>query len=176
MDASWVRGSCRTGWTLFSWTPRQPSGKCSSRSPSCTTSGRCQTDGAPYLWTAEQRLAYPARDHPRRGYGNLSYSLAERRSTLNWKVARRACFLRDEGNCQRCLRPATDAHHRKVKGMGGTGDEETKYGLANLVSLCRPCHNYIHAHPAESYELGWLVHSWQDPSEVQFKNPDVPKF
>jgi len=50
--------------------------------------------------------------------------------------------------------------------MGGTGDEEVAFGLANLVSLCRECHSHVHANPAESYELGWLVHSWDEPAEL----------
>lgn len=60
--------------------------------------------------------------------------------------------------------------------MGGTSDAERNYGLANLVSLCRTCHNHVHANPAESYEEGWLVHSWSDPADVPLKNPGVPLF
>lgn len=85
---------------------------------------------------------------------------------LTWDKARRGALERDEETCQRCSRPATDVHHRKVKGMGGTGDEEVAFGLANLVSLCRECHSHVHANPAESYELGWLVHSWDEPAEL----------
>lgn len=97
-------------------------------------------------------------------------------SRLNWKTAREACFTRDEGMCRRCSRPATDCHHRKVKGMGGTSDNERNFGLANLISLCRDCHNHVHANPAESYEKGWLVHSWDDPADVPLKDPGVPLF
>lgn len=57
--------------------------------------------------------------------------------------------------------------------MGGTSDPEVSYGLANLVSLCRTCHAWVHAHPAKSYEQGWLVHSWNDPEDVPVKRkPD----
>jgi arginine/ornithine N-succinyltransferase beta subunit len=51
--------------------------------------------------------------------------------------------------------------------MGGTSDEEVAFGLANLISLCRECHTYIHAHPAYAYESGYLVHSWDDPEIVK---------
>jgi 5-methylcytosine-specific restriction enzyme A len=95
---------------------------------------------------------------------------------VNWDSARKAALSRDGGKCQRCLRPAVDVHHRKPKQMGGTGNADTNFGAANLVSLCRPCHNCIHANPAESYQQGWLVHSWQDPADVPLKNPDVPLF
>lgn len=85
---------------------------------------------------------------------------------MDWIQVRKNILSRDEGKCRKCSRPATDVHHRQVKGMGGTSDPRREYGAANLVSLCRACHNYIHAHPAESYEMGWLVHSWQDPEDI----------
>jgi len=93
---------------------------------------------------------------------------------VNWEKAKKACFERDEGKCRRCGREAQDCHHRKLKGMGGTADPVLKYGLANLISLCRSCHNWIHAHPAESYEAGWLVHSWDDPALIPI--PDGRKY
>jgi hypothetical protein len=67
-------------------------------------------------------------------------------------------------------------HHRQLKQMGKTYDEELLYGLANLVSLCREDHAWIHAHPEESYLSGWLVHSWQSPEDVPWKDPGVPLF
>jgi hypothetical protein len=53
--------------------------------------------------------------------------------------------------------------------MGGTSDEDREYGLANIACLCRECHAHVHAHPAESYESGFLVHSWDDPEGVPLK-------
>jgi 5-methylcytosine-specific restriction endonuclease McrA len=85
---------------------------------------------------------------------------------VQWAAVRKAVLLRDEGRCRRCLREAAEVHHRRLKQRGGTKDEETLYGLSNLVSVCRRCHNEIHAEPALSYEQGWLVHSWQDPEDV----------
>lgn len=92
-------------------------------------------------------------------------------SRSEWDSAKRACFERDEGKCRKCSRPATDCHHLKPRQMGGRKDPEVNFGLANLVSLCRECHSWIHLHPAESYEKGWLVHSWQSPSDVPLKDP-----
>lgn len=89
----------------------------------------------------------------------------------SWEAAKKAAFERDHGKCRRCGRQATDVHHRKVRGMGGTKNAETNFGLDNLVCLCRDCHNYIHHNPRESYELGWLVHSWDDPSKVSVLSP-----
>jgi len=84
---------------------------------------------------------------------------------MDWPTARKAALARDEGLCRRCSRPASHVHHRLRKGMGGELDENVKYGLANLVSLCAECHRHIHDHPAESYEAGWLLHTWQVPEE-----------
>ena len=95
---------------------------------------------------------------------------------MNWEKAKKACFERDEGKCRRCGREAQDCHHLKAKKMGGSGDEELKYGLANLVSLCRECHSWIHLHVAESRKQGWIVPSWQDLEAVPLKNPEVPLF
>ena len=83
-----------------------------------------------------------------------------------WDKAKRVVYARDGGKCLRCLQEATDVHHRKPRGMGGSSDPELNYGLANLVSLCRHCHDRVHANPGESYELGWLVRSGLDPLEV----------
>jgi len=72
---------------------------------------------------------------------------------------------RDQGRCVKCHADATDIHHRVQRGMGGTSDPETNYGLANLVSLCRSCHDHVHANPAESAENGFLVKSWENPRD-----------
>ena len=60
--------------------------------------------------------------------------------------------------------------------MGGTSDETRAFGLDNLVLLCRECHSHVHANPEESYEEGWLVHSWDSPEDVELKNPDPLEF
>jgi hypothetical protein len=63
-----------------------------------------------------------------------------------------------------CLVWATNEHHRKLRSQGGTDEG------ANLIPCCGSgttgCHGHIHANPAESYERGWLVKSWQDPADV----------
>ena len=85
---------------------------------------------------------------------------------MTWQTVRKAVLARDGERCRRCLRPTTDVHHRKVKGMGGTADPEVAFGLANLVSLCRECHQWVHGNPEEAYVLGWLVHSWDNPVDI----------
>ena len=49
----------------------------------------------------------------------------------------------------------TQAHHRLMRSQGGTHDPE------NGLWVCSPGHLYIHAQPAESYEKGWLLRSWE---------------
>ena len=50
-----------------------------------------------------------------------------------------------------CLRPATERHHKLRRSHGGTDD------AANTMDLCSDCHAWIHANPARSYELGYLI-------------------
>ena len=28
------------------------------------------------------------------------------------------------------------------------------------------CHGWVHAHPREAYEHGWMVHGWANPEEI----------
>jgi hypothetical protein len=81
-----------------------------------------------------------------------------------WIRAKRLVLARD-GHCLRCLGEAEVVHHRIPRGMGGAGPE-VSYGLANLVCLCNPCHNWCHENPAEAYDLGFLLHQWDDPEDV----------
>lgn len=48
-----------------------------------------------------------------------------------------------------------DPHHVKRRSQGGEDTPE------NLVSLCRAHHDWVHAHPDESYQLGFLKHGWE---------------
>jgi 5-methylcytosine-specific restriction endonuclease McrA len=41
-------------------------------------------------------------------------------------------------------------HHILPRSAGG------KHTVANLLQICTACHEYIHAHPEESYRRGWL--------------------
>jgi hypothetical protein len=83
---------------------------------------------------------------------------------------RRLCGQRDSERCVRCGKslynvPAS-LHHRRLRGTKGFDTHLS----ANLIWLCGSgttgCHGYVHAHPAESYEKGWMVHSWATPSSV----------
>lgn len=65
--------------------------------------------------------------------------------------------LRSGWLCERCnAAPASDYHHRRPKGMGGTSVGWVQRA-ANCAHLCGRCHVWVHAHPAEAMGLGWLL-------------------
>ena len=64
---------------------------------------------------------------------------------------------------------ATEIHHRKFRSRGGTHDP------SNLIHLCgfgnhTGCHGI--AHSERGHELGWSVHSWDEPARVPVRYPD----
>lgn len=63
-----------------------------------------------------------------------------------------------------CTGKAIHTHHRQLRRHG---DERPE----NLSRLCAQCHQWVHDHPAYSYELGFLVHSYDDPAEVSVRVP-----
>jgi hypothetical protein len=75
---------------------------------------------------------------------------------------------RDLGWCVRCGLTVADSphsiHHRIRRSQGGSHDPE------NLILLCGSgttgCHGWVHAHPAEARDSGWLLKSHEDPLAV----------
>ena len=63
--------------------------------------------------------------------------------------------------CFRCGQEAAHKHHRKLRSQGGDNSP------ANLIRVCAECHDWIHYNPAEAYEQGYLVKSWQNPEDVE---------
>jgi 5-methylcytosine-specific restriction endonuclease McrA len=64
-----------------------------------------------------------------------------------------AVFKRDGWTCQWCLVPggSLDPHHRIRRSQGGPDK------AWNLVSVHRVCHRYIHEHPTEAKQRGFLA-------------------
>lgn len=62
------------------------------------------------------------------------------------------CVARDTVRDIRCF-GRIDPHHILPRSRGG------KDTLDDLASLCRAHHEWVHAHPAQSYELGLLRRS-----------------
>lgn len=67
-----------------------------------------------------------------------------------YSIARKE-FLTKNPNCEICGGPATDVHHRN--GREGERLNDTEWWMA----LCRSCHSEVHANPAHSYEMGYMV-------------------
>ena len=81
----------------------------------------------------------------------------ERGSAL-YRAARRSIQARSQGRCEAriegiCTGIGVLAHHVRRRSQGG-GDI-----AQNLLWLDDACHTWIHAHPAESVELGFLARS-----------------
>lgn len=83
-----------------------------------------------------------------------------------WRETKKAVLLRDSALCLRCGALANDVHHRIARGSGGSANPEISFGMANLTSLCRSCHDHIERHRDESYRLGWLIHRGDDTAEM----------
>lgn len=68
--------------------------------------------------------------------------------------ARAEVWARSKGYCEvgaeGCWGMASQLHHRKHRRHGDDSP-------GNLLAVCVPCHNWIHAHPSSSYERGWLI-------------------
>lgn len=82
------------------------------------------------------------------------------------KKVRDRVVQRAAGTCEGCgaFRPL-ELHHRKYRSRLG------KHEVENLVALCgmgnvksAGCHGV--AHSGEGHELGWSVHSWDDPALI----------
>lgn len=81
------------------------------------------------------------------------------------KEARRLVRERSGGICEICgAARATNYQHRQNRSQAGAWSASN--GLDVCGSGTTGDHGYIHAHPAESYERGWSVHSWDNPAEV----------
>jgi hypothetical protein len=71
---------------------------------------------------------------------------------------RRIVAARDLGMCVHCGRVADHQHHRRIKGMGGSTDPHANCPCV-LVSLCAPCHSWVHleASRAEALAEGLII-------------------
>ena len=80
------------------------------------------------------------------------------------REARSTLHHRAKGRCELCGQgvhfTVAEAHHRQMRSQLGPDR------LDNLMWLHPGCHQWIHLHPGWAYESGWLVHSWDNPSEV----------
>ena len=59
-------------------------------------------------------------------------------------------------NRHRCHYDAVDLHEPLTRARGGSITD-----VNNSVTVCRACHDWIHAHPAKANELRLLLHAWE---------------
>lgn len=95
--------------------------------------------------------------------------LAERPAYL---AAREVAMERAGERCEvvrfdvRCGHRAVHAHHVLPRSSGGKDVPE------NLLACCEGCHQWVHAHPAESEPLGYLKRAGRPRSRID----TVPTF
>ena len=74
-------------------------------------------------------------------------------------------YQRSGGLCEalitsKCNGQGEHKHHRKLRSRGGVDSTSC------LVDICHHCHDWIHAHPKDATERGWMVNSWADPRDI----------
>lgn len=74
---------------------------------------------------------------------------------------RDALWQRSGGLCEACGQSMrggdAHVHHRKRRSQGG------EHSVTNCLLVHGRCHNGIHAHPAPSYDAGFLVRATEQP-------------
>ncbi len=84
-------------------------------------------------------------------------------STLDplYEVNRLKALERDNYQCCRCGSTfAVAPHHRLPRSAKGFCPEyglESIHDLSNLISLCAPCHTWVHSGPITEVTDGWLI-------------------
>ena len=73
-------------------------------------------------------------------------------------AVRVAVDARDLRSCVRCGSRSRALHHRQRRREGG-------HGLENVISMCNACHRFVHAHPTEAREGGYIVSVYTDDVE-----------
>ncbi len=64
-------------------------------------------------------------------------------------------YARERRKTDQCYGRATDIHEPLTRARGGSITD-----VGNTISVCRRCHDWIHAHPDIATDLGLLKHSW----------------
>lgn len=88
---------------------------------------------------------------------------------LCWRAAKDDTFKRDNRRCVQCGDYGHDAHHRLPRQAGGTARPLIAFGLANLVTLCRSCHDYTETTgriTGWSYDNGYVLRQGTEPTTV----------
>jgi hypothetical protein len=111
--------------------------------------------------SALKRTAFkPARSELRRYTRMKPISDKRKEKNVEYAKAKRQMRKRSKGLCEArlpgCTIAATDPHHMMRRSAGG---EDV---ASNLLHVCRTCHRYIHEHPAEAIDLGFLKSRYRE--------------
>jgi hypothetical protein len=75
-------------------------------------------------------------------------------------IGQTAIPVEEPVQCERCReRPSVHTHHRNLDRQLNTPE--------NLRRVCLFCHAWIHDKVEEAYATGWLVHSWDDVTQIE---------
>lgn len=85
-------------------------------------------------------------------------------------IVRARVMARSGGFCEvrtpRCWDEASQIHHRRPRGLGGSRNPATGQA-SNALAVCTACHDHLEtAERAEALDRGWIVRQGQDPSMV----------
>jgi hypothetical protein len=80
--------------------------------------------------------------------------------SASWRDIRERILQRDGNACRQCGNPASDVHHKHYRNWGNEKD-------ADLVSLCRPCHELTHKKPFPNSRAIGTKAIWGHLSESQ---------
>jgi hypothetical protein len=90
---------------------------------------------------------------------------------VSWETAKQLVKARAHGHCEGCGYPGLDVHHRQPRGMGGVHGQAVAaaHHVTNLLLLCRLCHDWTEAQPADARVFGFLVAHPTVPATVSAK-------
>jgi 5-methylcytosine-specific restriction endonuclease McrA len=60
-------------------------------------------------------------------------------------------YKEENPQCEKCGDPMSDIHHKN--GRNGKRVSDSEY----FMSVCRPCHTWIHENPEDARAMGWLI-------------------
>ena len=82
-------------------------------------------------------------------------------------------LARSGGRCDMCGIAVQHPHfhHRRARGMGGSGRDSTA-GAENGLVLHPACHDKVESHRDIAHYFGWLVRQSSEPSEEPVKMHD----
>jgi len=99
----------------------------------------------------EKKVYYLKRSPLKKKPYKIKSASEKRKEALEQYKILRDVYMKDhpicEANLDCCRKKATDLHHPKGRGI-------YLNDVSRFMAVCRPCHNWITEHSAESIELG----------------------